>query len=110
MNDALTLGPAAAEEWAKGLEARGKQRMKAAEVWERWSVKNKDTKPAALVTRSPAAAPRKPSRSPKRQTVSPIIHAPVPAKPASKYSPDVSLLSCVAAVSDVAPIPLRCPT
>ncbi|KAJ4406728.1 hypothetical protein N0V91_004418 [Didymella pomorum] len=83
MNDALALGPAAAEEWAKGLEARGKQRMKAAEVWERWSVKNKDTKPAAPVTRLPAAAPRRPSKSPKRQTVSPIIHAPVPAKPAT---------------------------
>lgn len=71
MNDALARGSAAAEEWSKGLEARGKQRMKVAEAWERWSVKHSDAKPAPSAVRSPAALPRKPSKSPKRLTVSP---------------------------------------
>ena len=88
MNDALARGPAAAEEWSKGLEARGKQRMKVAEAWERWFVKYADAKTATSAVRTPAALPRKPSKSPKRQTVSPIIHAPVPA---SKYLPTVSI-------------------
>ncbi|KAH6611657.1 hypothetical protein C7974DRAFT_429582 [Boeremia exigua] len=76
LKDALALGPAAAEEWYKGLEARGKQRLKAAEAWERWAVKYKHAKRAP----SPPAAP-KPSRSPKRHTASPVLHAPVPATP-----------------------------
>lgn len=88
LNDALALGPAAAEEWFKGLEARGRQRMIVAETWERWSVKYKDTKRATSAARSPAAAPRRLSKSPKHQTVSPVIHAPVPA---SKYSSTVSI-------------------
>lgn len=88
LNGALALGPAAAEEWSKGLEARGKLRMKAAEAWERWSVKIPPIKRAASIASSPATLPRKPSKSPKRRTVSPIIHAPVPA---SKYSPAISL-------------------
>ena len=91
LNEALALGPAAAEEWFKGLEARGKQRMRVAETWERWCIKYKDAKRASSVARSPAVAPRKLSKSPKRQTVSPIIHAPVPAKPASKCSSTVSI-------------------
>ena len=91
LNEALALGPAAAEEWFKGLEVRGKQRMRVAETWERWCIKYKDAKRASSVARSPAVAPRKLSKSPKRQTVSPIIHAPVPAKPASKCSSTVSI-------------------
>ncbi|KAH6638181.1 hypothetical protein C7974DRAFT_282765, partial [Boeremia exigua] len=83
LKDALALGPAAAEEWYKGLEARGKQRLKAAEAWERWAVKYKHAKRAP----SPPAAP-KPSRSPKRHTASPVLHAPVPA---SKSSSSVSI-------------------
>ncbi|KAF3001485.1 hypothetical protein E8E13_008680 [Curvularia kusanoi] len=84
-NEAFALGPAAAEEWSKGLDARGKQRMKIAEAWERWSVKYAGAKNAPSTARSPAALPRKPSKSPKRQTVSPIIHAPVPATPNAHY-------------------------
>ncbi|KZM26326.1 hypothetical protein ST47_g2546 [Ascochyta rabiei] len=85
LNGALALGPSAAEEWSKGLEARGRQRMKAAETWERWCVKYKDTKRAASAARSPAAASRKLSKSPKRQPLSPVIHAPVPATPSTHY-------------------------
>lgn len=62
--------------------------MKAAETWERWSIKNKDNRRVPSVARSPAAAPRKPSRSPKRQTLSPVIHAPIPA---SKFPSIVSI-------------------
>ena len=62
--------------------------MRAAETWERWSVKFKDIKCAPSVAPSPAVPPRKPSKSPKRQTVSPVIHAPVPA---SKYSSTVMI-------------------
>ncbi|KAJ4355193.1 hypothetical protein N0V95_003153 [Ascochyta clinopodiicola] len=86
LNGALALGTSAAEEWSKGLEARGRQRMKAAETWERWFVKYKGTTRATSAARSPAAAaPRKFSKSPKRQTVSPVIHAPVPATPSTHY-------------------------
>jgi hypothetical protein len=38
MNEAIGRGPTAAEEWSKGLDARGKERMKVAENWERWEV------------------------------------------------------------------------
>lgn len=78
LNEALALGPAAAEEWSKGLEARGRQRMKVAETWERWSVKYNDARRATSAARSPAA-PSRSSKSPKRPTTSPVIHAPVPA-------------------------------
>ena len=87
LNEALALGSAAAEEWSKGLETRGKQRMRVAESWERWYVKFNDTKRMTFAARSPAAVPQKLSKSPKRQTVSPVIHAPVPA---SKYPSTVS--------------------
>ncbi|KAI4953736.1 hypothetical protein J4E91_002584 [Alternaria rosae] len=40
MNEAISRGPAAAEEWYKGLDVRGRERMRAAENWERWEVKN----------------------------------------------------------------------
>ena len=87
LSEALGRGPAAAEEWAKGLEARGKERMKLAENWERWEVKNQwveqhseAAKHAAYAAPSqPATSHKQPSRSPPRRTPSPIIHAPIPA-------------------------------
>ncbi|CAN9249685.1 unnamed protein product [Alternaria alternata] len=94
MNEAIGRGPTAAEEWSKGLDARGKERMKVAENWERWEVKNqwmeehKDAKRAASAAPSHAATShRELSKSPPRRTPSPIIHAPVPA---SKYTSAVS--------------------
>ncbi|KAI4617838.1 hypothetical protein J4E83_006170 [Alternaria metachromatica] len=94
MNEAISRGPAAAEEWSKGLDARGKERMKVAENWERWEVKNLWQEEHERVKRAPSAAPshaatshKDPSKSPPRRTPSPIIHAPVPA---SKYTSAVS--------------------
>lgn len=98
LHEAQGLGQAAAEEWYKGLQTRGKERMKLAENWERWEVKqqwldeHQDAKRATSV--APSVAPsvaatshREPSRSPPRHVSSPVIHAPVPA---SKYAPAVS--------------------
>ncbi|CBX95730.1 predicted protein [Plenodomus lingam JN3] len=91
--DALSLGAAAAEEWSKGLEARGKERMRIAENWERWEVKHRwweehhDAKRATSAAPSTAATShREPTKSPPRQLSSPVIHAPVPA---SKYPSSV---------------------
>ncbi|KAF2847672.1 hypothetical protein T440DRAFT_501055 [Plenodomus tracheiphilus IPT5] len=88
--DALSLGSAAAEEWSKGLEARGRDRMRVAENWERWEVKHhwweehQDTKRATSAAPSTAATShREGTRSPPRHASSPVIHAPVPA---SKYT------------------------
>lgn len=80
LDEALSLGPAAAEEWSKGLEARGKERMKIAENWERWQGKyrSESKKHAASVA---VAAPF--SRSPVRHS-SPVIHTPIPMR---KYKP-----------------------
>ena len=39
LEEAQSRGPAAAEEWSKGLDTRGKERMKSSESWERWDVK-----------------------------------------------------------------------
>ncbi|KAF2681890.1 hypothetical protein K458DRAFT_391402 [Lentithecium fluviatile CBS 122367] len=90
LNDARSLGTAAAEEWSKGLEARGNERMKAAELWDRWEIKYQWWSDHNEAKRAPSAAPSTtPStnqdscRSPMHHTPSPIIHAPVPA---SKYS------------------------
>lgn len=82
LNHALSLGPAAAEEWSKGLEARGKERMRLAENWERWEVKyqwwENHQQPKRLSSATPSLQ-KEPSKSPVRQITSPIIHAPVPA-------------------------------
>lgn len=92
---ALSLGSAAAEEWSKGLEARGKDRMRIAENWERWEVKHhwweehhdaEHTTPAAPSLIPPSH--REHSTSPPRNDSSPVIHAPVPA---SKYASTVSI-------------------
>jgi len=88
LNAALALGPAASEEWSKGLQDRGDDRMKCAENWERWELKfqpwaENEKKPASAAAPSPASASHKElSRSPAHRAMSPMIHAPVPA---SKY-------------------------
>ncbi|KAF2874754.1 hypothetical protein BDV95DRAFT_514579 [Massariosphaeria phaeospora] len=89
LEHALSLGPAAAEEWSKGLDERGKERMKAAENWERWEVRyqwwsdHQEPHPAASRTQSPAPPTHQVSVAPPtRQSYSPVIHAPIPA---SKY-------------------------
>jgi hypothetical protein len=93
LNDALSLGPAAAEEWSKGLDAKGKERMKVADNWERWEVRDlQERKRAPSVASTLAAGSRKePSSSPRRQP-SPIIHTPVPI---GKYIPAVRRMSHV---------------
>lgn len=91
LDEALALGPAAAEEWSKGLDARGLERMKLAENWARWKDKyqswsaHNDTKLAASST---PALPQ-PFRNdldpvPTQHAPSLVIHAPLPA---SKYFP-----------------------
>ncbi|KNG44669.1 f-box domain-containing protein [Stemphylium lycopersici] len=94
LSDALGRGPAAAEEWSKGLDARGKERIRAAENWERWEVKQQCMEEQGEAKRAASAAPSHaatshsdPSKSPPQRTPSPIIHAPVPA---SKYASAVS--------------------
>ncbi|KAF2133013.1 hypothetical protein P153DRAFT_333863 [Dothidotthia symphoricarpi CBS 119687] len=83
LDDASSLGPAAAEEWSKGLDARGRERMRVAENWERWEVKyqwweqHQQTKTAVSHNELP--------KSPVRRRPSPIIHAPVPATPTSQF-------------------------
>lgn len=118
LHEAQGLGQAAAEEWYKGLQTRGKERMKLAENWERWEVKqqwldeHQDAKRATSV--APSVAPsvaatshREPSRSPPRHVSSPVIHAPVPA---SKYDLRFHLLLNAAALRHVSTTPLQCPT
>ncbi|EAT87860.2 hypothetical protein SNOG_04100 [Parastagonospora nodorum SN15] len=47
LNHALSLGTAAAEEWSKGLDAKGRERMKVADNWERWEPgQNGSTQPS----------------------------------------------------------------
>ncbi|KAF1949485.1 hypothetical protein CC80DRAFT_484454 [Byssothecium circinans] len=105
LNEALGLGSAAAEEWSKGLEARGSERMRTAENWERWEVKyewwsdhHEPNRAASIppVALSPAPVSRKEtSQSPVRQGASPVIYAPVPAGKsplAPSFARDVSLL------------------
>lgn len=89
LEEALSLGPAAAEEWSKGLHVRGKERMKVAENWERWEVKYQWWQSHQDPKRDPSAAPSiAPSTtstlsqsrtSPQHQPPSPVIHAPIPA-------------------------------
>ncbi|KAF2109412.1 hypothetical protein BDV96DRAFT_585543 [Lophiotrema nucula] len=91
LEQAQGRGPAAAEEWAKGLEARGKERMKAAENWERWEVKyqwwlkHEEPKRAVSLALSTASTHQQLTRSPTRQAPSPIVHAPTPHTPTPSY-------------------------
>lgn len=80
LQDALSLGPAAAEEWSKGLDAKGKDRMKAAEAWERWEIRDQQDR-----RRSASAAPM-------ISATSPVIHTPVPV---GKYTPILHVFECV---------------
>ncbi|KAF1842700.1 uncharacterized protein K460DRAFT_396201 [Cucurbitaria berberidis CBS 394.84] len=93
LNDALRLGPAAAEEWSKGLDIRGKERMRIAENWERWEVKHQwweehqEQRATSAAPSLAATSQKEPSKSPTRQMPSPVIYAPIPA---SKYASHVS--------------------
>jgi hypothetical protein len=92
LTDALSLGSAAAEEWSKGLDARGKERMKVADNWEKWEARHRQDRQRAT-SAVPALAARSQkelSRSPARQIPSPIIHTPVPV---GKYISTVCLVS-----------------
>lgn len=90
LNDALSLGSAAAEEWSKGLDAKGRERMKVADNWEKWDVRDQqEQKRSAAILSSDAIRSRKEmSKSPPRQIPSPVIHTPVPV---GKYASAVSL-------------------
>ncbi|KAF2035974.1 hypothetical protein EK21DRAFT_53471 [Setomelanomma holmii] len=92
LNDALSLGPAAAEEWSKGLDAKGKERMKVAENWERWETRDQQEqqRQATAVLSDATRLHKEASQSPPRQPPSPIIHTPVPV---GKYT---SYVSCAA--------------
>jgi hypothetical protein len=85
LKEALSLGAAAAEEWSKGLEVRGKERTRAAENWEKWASKHHLQPP-----RTPSAAPSAAATSHKEPYTSPVIHAPVPA---GKYISAVSIIT-----------------
>lgn len=79
LNEALSLGSAAAEEWSKGLDAKGKERMKVADNWERWELRDQQERRHAASASSTLAASsyREPSKPPTRQP-SLVIHTPVP--------------------------------
>lgn len=86
LSEALALGPAAAEEWSKGLEARGQEHMKLAENWERWEAKyqhwstHNATKLASSSTQAPAqVALYDAVTSPVQHAPALILHAPTPA-------------------------------
>jgi hypothetical protein len=98
LDHVLSRGSAAAGEWAKGLDARGKERTRAAENWERWSGRSQ-----AEPQRAPSAAPSltatshtEPSTSPVHRRPSPVIHAPVPS---GKYASPVSIATNRCSVS-----------
>lgn len=98
LNDALSLGSAAAEEWLKGLDAKGKERMKAAENWERWEIRDQEERKRPTSAGSMlAAAPQEMSKSSPRQIPSPVIHTPVPV---GKYHSDSSLAGHVEALGN----------
>jgi hypothetical protein len=94
LHDALNLGPAAAEEWSKGLDAKGKERMKVADNWERWEARNQQERRRATSVASTLApgSRKEPSKSPTRQMPSPVIHTPVPI---GKHVPAVPAVSHV---------------
>jgi hypothetical protein len=80
LSDAQSLGQAAAEEWSKGLDDKGKDRMKTADNWEKWEARGLQER-----SRAASAAPSftgrsrmESSTSPMRQMPSPVIHTPVP--------------------------------
>ncbi|KAF2463021.1 uncharacterized protein BDR25DRAFT_347501 [Lindgomyces ingoldianus] len=91
LEQAQSLGSAATEEWSKGLDGRGKERMKASENWERWEVKyqwwSDHHEPKRPVSKAPSPAVNMPQtlQSPLLQAQSPIIYAPVPASAAPQY-------------------------
>ncbi|KAH7086947.1 hypothetical protein FB567DRAFT_526606 [Paraphoma chrysanthemicola] len=87
MKNALRLGSAAAEEWSKGLDAQGKERMKAADNWEKWDGRDQQEQNRLAAALSSVAnhSHKEASRSP-RQIPSPVIHTPVPVAPSSQYA------------------------
>ncbi|KAF2789925.1 hypothetical protein K505DRAFT_365172 [Melanomma pulvis-pyrius CBS 109.77] len=103
LEQALSRGSAAAEEWAKGLDVRGKERMKAPENWERWEVKyqwwsdHQEPKKAVSGAPSPATVTHyQPAKSPTRQAPSPVLegnplphfnNTPVPTLTAAALAP-----------------------
>jgi hypothetical protein len=93
LNDALSRGPAAAEEWSKGLDAKGKERMKVADNWERWEARDiQERKRATSAAPILAGSRKEPSKSPTRQMPSPVIHTPVPI---GKHVPALPVVSHV---------------
>jgi hypothetical protein len=85
LSDAQSLGQAAAEEWSKGLDDKGKERMKTADNWEKWEARDLQERSRA-VSAAPSFTGRsrkESSTSPMRQMPSPVIHTPVPL---GKYS------------------------
>ncbi|PVI03703.1 hypothetical protein DM02DRAFT_726301 [Periconia macrospinosa] len=105
LNDALSLGSAAAQEWSKGLEDRGIERMKVVEQWERWEVKYQwwaaHNDPKRMATAAPdvpsadaTTLQKEKSKSPVRKVLSPVILSPVPTGTlfsASNFTKDGSL-------------------
>ncbi|KAL5114724.1 hypothetical protein ACEQ8H_007393 [Pleosporales sp. CAS-2024a] len=87
LEHALSLGPAAAEEWSKGLDAKGKERIKVADNWERWEARNhQESSRATSVASTLAPSSRREfSKSPARPS-SPLIHTPVPIAPTSQFA------------------------
>lgn len=84
LEEAQGLGPAAAEEWSKGLEVRGQKRMRTAENWERWEVKyqwwrdHQGSRKSISSVAQASPAYHAPARSPARHIPSPLKHSILP--------------------------------
>jgi len=78
LEEAQSRGSAAAEEWAKGLESRGKETMSNSERWERWEtkyqwwLKHQDSRRTTISTST------SPSPQYRQQTGSPVHHPVAP--------------------------------
>ncbi|KAF2459872.1 hypothetical protein BDY21DRAFT_179846 [Lineolata rhizophorae] len=97
--DARALGPAAAEEWFKGLEGIGKQRIADAARWERWELRggrralslnaSRETSTRASGVGLPqrTASQSQPIAQPKHDRASPASITQPPPKPPAQASP-----------------------
>lgn len=74
LKEVQTRGTAAAEEWSKGLESRGKARTNSSERWERWHIKYQCWLQHQDSRRTTASISASPTPSAPPQTGSPTDH------------------------------------
>ncbi|OCL11927.1 hypothetical protein AOQ84DRAFT_335103 [Glonium stellatum] len=84
LEEAKSRGFAAADEWSKGLESRGKERMSNSERWERWELKyqwwlrHQDSRRTTVsMSSSPSPQYRQQTGSPAHHLVTPSVNGSV---------------------------------